>query len=348
MKFLVPISQTLLEKGVLPDHTIRWGMRQLLAQKLKEEQADGIEFGQARIMKLIHQMHASPIALSTGEANAQHYELPTEFFQLCLGKHLKYSSCYYRTGKESLDQAEADMLTITCERAALEDGQHVLEFGCGWGSLSLFMAARYPNSRITAVSNSRTQKAFIDAQAANRGLKNLTVITCDMNIFSIDHRFDRIVSVEMFEHMRNWGKLLAKAASFLKPDGKMFIHIFTHREHAYLYDHTDESDFIGKYFFTGGIMPSDHLMLYFQDHLQVEEHWRVPGTHYGQTSEHWLANMDANKSKIMPIVEKTYGQHNAVKWWNYWRVFYMACAELWNYKNGSEWMVSHYRLSKRL
>ncbi len=347
MKFLVPLSQKLLEKGALPDAAVRFGMRRLLAQKLKEERRDGVELGYARMMKLVHHMQSAPIAVAVKEANEQHYELPTEFFQLCLGKHLKYSSCYYRKGNESLDQAETDMLEITCERAGLEDGQRILEFGCGWGSLSLFMAAKYPKAHITSVSNSKTQKIFIDAEAKKRGINNLTVITCDMNAFLTHERFDRIVSVEMFEHMRNWAKLLEKSSTFLKDDGKIFIHIFTHREYAYFYDHTDESDFIGKYFFTGGIMPSDHLMLYFQDHFVLEEHWRVPGTHYGQTAEHWLANMDANKEKIMPILKTTYGEGEYIKWWNYWRIFYMACAELWNYKNGREWMVSHYRLRKK-
>ncbi len=347
MKFLVPLSQKMIEQGAIPDVLIRWGMRRLLAGKIREEQKDGVEAGLARLMALIRDMKAAPIAVATGEANAQHYEVPTEFFQLCLGKHLKYSSCYYKTGTETLDEAEADMLALTCERADLKDGQQVLEFGCGWGSLSLFMAARYPNARITSVSNSRTQKIFIDAEAQKRGLKNLTVITYDMNAFVTPERFDRIVSVEMFEHMRNWGKLLQKAASFLKDGGSIFIHIFTHREYAYLYDHTDESDFIGKYFFTGGIMPSDDLMLYFQEHFILEEHWRIPGIHYGQTSEHWLKNMDANKEKILPIFKATYGDNGYIKWWHYWRIFYMACAELWNYKNGTEWMVSHYRLRKR-
>ncbi len=347
MKFLVPLSKQALERGLLPDATIRWGMRQLLAQKLADEAKDGIEFGYARLMKLVHHMQSAPIAVNTKEANEQHYELPTAFFQYCLGKNLKYSSCYFRNGNETLTQAEEDMLAITCERADLADGQHILELGCGWGSLSLFMAARYPNAKITGVSNSKTQKAFIDDMAQHRGIKNLTIITCDMNEFTTHERFDRAVSVEMFEHMRNWKALLAKVASFLKADGKLFIHIFTHREYGYLYDAQDESDFIGRYFFTGGIMPSDHLMLYFQDDLKLEEHWRVNGAHYGKTAEWWLKNMDAHKEDIMPILKNTYGVKDAVKWWNYWRVFYMSCAELWNYNQGNEWMVSHYLFRKR-
>ncbi len=347
MKFLVPLSTGLLERGLLPDSSIRWGMRRLLAQKLADEAKDGIEAGYARLMKLVHHMQSAPIAVHTKEANEQHYELPTAFFQYCLGKNLKYSSCYFRNGNETLDKAEDDMLAITCERADLADGQHILELGCGWGSLSLFMASRFPHAKITGVSNSKTQKAFIDDMAQQRGLKNLTIITCDMNEFTTHEHFDRVVSVEMFEHMRNWKALLAKVASFLKADGKLFIHIFTHREYGYLYDAQDESDFIGRHFFTGGIMPSDHLMLYFQDHLKLEEHWRVNGTHYGKTAEYWLQNMDAHKEDIMPILKNTYGVKDAVKWWNYWRVFYMSCAELWNYSQGNEWIVSHYRFNKR-
>jgi cyclopropane-fatty-acyl-phospholipid synthase len=266
---------------------------------------------------------------------------------MCLGKNLKYSSCYYPTGNESLDQAEDIMLDMTCKRAELADGQHILELGCGWGSLSLFMAARFPNASVTGVSNSKTQKMFIDAKAAERGIKNLTIITCDMNEFTIDQSFDRVVSVEMFEHMRNWDKLLKKVSDALKPQGKLFIHIFTHRQYGYLYNAKDDSDFIGRYFFTGGIMPSDDLMLYFQDYLKIEDHWQVAGTHYGQTSNHWLLNMDENKDKILPLLKATYGEKEYVKWWHYWRIFYMACAELWNYKNGSEWIVSHYRFVKR-
>jgi len=347
MKSLVPLSTKLLERGLLPDVVLRQGMRGLLRQKLVDEAKDGIEAGQARLMKLIDHMYAAPIAVHTQEANEQHYELPTKFFEYCLGKYLKYSSCYFRHGNETLDQAEEDMLTITCERADLADGQHILELGCGWGSLSLFMAARFPNARITSVSNSKTQKIFIDEEAQRRGIKNLNVITCDMNTFTINEKFDRIVSVEMFEHMRGWPKLLEKAASFLKGDGKLFIHIFTHRQFAYLYDAQDEGDFIGRYFFTGGIMPSDNLLLYFQEHFLLEDHWQVSGTHYARTSEYWLKNMDAHKSEIMPILKNTYGSKDAVKWWNYWRVFYLSCAELWGYKNGTEWIVSHYRFHKR-
>lgn len=347
MKALVPLTQGLLEKGLLPDTVIRFGMRRLLAEKIALEKEDGIEAGQSRLMRLIQEMKTAPIAVATKEANQQHYELPTQFFQYCLGKHLKYSACYYTKGDETLDQAEADMLALTANRAELADGQNILEFGCGWGSLSLYMAKRFPKSRITAVSNSRTQKLHIDAEAKARGLNNLEIITCDMNVFETTKHFDRIVSVEMFEHMRNWEVLLAKAAVFLKSDGKMFIHIFTHRDFAYFYDHQDEGDFIGKYFFTGGIMPSDDLLLYFQDHIKIDDHWQVNGMHYAKTARAWLENMDARRKEILPILKETYGEKEYIKWWHYWRIFYMACEELWGFDNGGQWIVSHYRFVKR-
>lgn len=346
MANLVSLSQGLLEKGLLPDPVIRAGMRSLLSQKIAEEKKDGLEFGQERIIRLINKLKSSPIAVNTLDANEQHYELPTRFFKLVLGSHLKYSSGYFREGVTHLDDAERDMLAITCERADLRDGQEILEFGCGWGSLSLYMAKHFPSAKILGVSNSRTQKEYIDSQAKARGLKNLEIVTADMNEFETSRRFDRLVSVEMFEHMRNYQKLLAKAASFLDQDAKMFIHIFTHREFAYLYDENDSRDWIAKYFFTGGIMPSDHLLLYFQDHFIIDRHWRVLGTHYQKTAECWLKNMDANRREIMPILQETYGAE-AGKWWNYWRVFFMACAELWGYKEGREWFVSHYLFKKR-
>jgi cyclopropane-fatty-acyl-phospholipid synthase len=221
-----------------------------------------------------------------------------------------------------------------------------LELGCGWGSLSLYMAAKYPKSTFRVVSNSRTQKMYIDLQSKERNITNLTVITADMNTFNIDEQFDRIVSVEMFEHMRNYQKLMKKVASCLKPDGKLFIHIFTHKEYAYLFEVKDESDWTSKYFFTGGIMPSDDLMFYFNDDLTVEKHWHVSGSHYSKTSEAWLKNMDSHKVEIMPLFEETYGKDQARKWWVYWRLFYLACAELWSYNHGNEWIVSHYLFRK--
>jgi cyclopropane-fatty-acyl-phospholipid synthase len=267
-------------------------------------------------------------------------------YQLCLGRRLKYSSGLWDNSVTTLDEAEECMLALTCERAGLANGQQILELGCGWGSLSLWMAEHFPGARITAVSNSRTQKQHIDAMAAARGLTNLEIITQDMNVFTIDRQFDRVVSVEMFEHMKNYQLLLRKVAGWLVPGGRLFVHIFTHRELAYHYEDKGPDDWMTRYFFAGGQMPSDDLLLYFQDDLRIENHWCVSGTHYQRTAEAWLENMDANKAEIWPLFEKTYGPDQARKWWVYWRVFYMACAELWGYDKGNQWHVSHYRFQK--
>lgn len=338
---------SLLEKNKVPDFIIRIGIRKLLKQRLQQEKKANVELQQAHLMQLIDELKASPIAINTAEANEQHYEVPTEFYQYCLGKNLKYSSGYWKNGVTNIDTSEDDMLEITCNRAELSDGQDVLELGCGWGSLSLFMAKKFPKSNFTVVSNSRTQKLHIDEQAKQRNISNLTVITVNINEFSIDKKFDRVVSVEMFEHMRNYQKLMKKVADCLKPDGKLFVHIFTHKDFAYKFEVVDETDWMSKYFFTGGIMPSDDLLLYFNEELSIQQHWQVSGMHYSKTSEAWLANMDRNKSKIMPLFEQTYGKNQAVKWWVYWRIFYMACAELWGYNNGEEWIVSHYLFVKK-
>ncbi|MES2140428.1 MAG: class I SAM-dependent methyltransferase [Bacteroidota bacterium] len=338
---------SLLEKNNIPDILIRKGIRGLLKQRLDQENKGNTELQQAHFMKLVEELKSSPIAVNTVDANEQHYEVPTKFYQYCLGKHLKYSSGYWKDGVTDIDTSEKDMLELTCRRAELQDGQNVLELGCGWGSLSLFMASKFPKSTFTVVSNSRTQKLYIDEQAINRGLKNLTVITVDINVFNIDATFDRIVSVEMFEHMRNYQKLMHKASSFLKADGKLFVHIFTHKEYAYKFEVIDESDWMSKYFFTGGIMPSDHLLLYFNEHMSIKQHWHVNGTHYSKTSEAWLENMDKHKNEIMPMFEATYGKDQALKWWVYWRIFYMSCAELWGYNDGNEWIVSHYLFKKK-
>jgi cyclopropane-fatty-acyl-phospholipid synthase len=337
---------SLVEKDIVPDSIIRIGIRKLLKQRLKDEDKGNPEAQQEHFMKLVEELKQSPVAVNTADANQQHYEVPADFYTHVLGRHLKYSSGYWKDGVTNIETSERDMLELTCQRAELKDGQKVLELGCGWGSLSLFMAANFPNSKITSVSNSHSQKAYIDEQSRKRNITNLTIITADINIFQIDEQFDRVVSVEMFEHMRNYELLLKKVGSFLKPDGKLFVHIFTHKDYAYKFEVVDDTDWMSKYFFTGGIMPSDHLLLYFPNHVKIEKHWRVSGMHYSKTSEAWLQNMDAAKPQIMEIMKRTYGESEAVRWWVYWRIFFMACAELWGYDNGKEWMVSHYLFQK--
>jgi len=260
---------------------------------------------------------------------------------------LKYSSAYYGPGSKSLAEAEEAMLVLTCERAQLADGQDILELGCGWGSLTLWIAEHFPGSRITGVSNSASQREFILSRARERRLSNVQILTADMNEFAAPTRYDRIVSVEMFEHMRNWEKLLERVASWMKPDAKFFLHIFTHKKFSYPYEVRGKGDWMAQHFFTGGMMPSDELLSFFERHLRISEHWKVNGTHYQKTSEAWLRNMDAAKRSLMPVLAATYGTEQAKRWWVRWRIFFMACAELWGFRGGEEWIVSHYLLQKQ-
>lgn len=340
-------SQRLLERNLLPDWLIRWGIRRTIAGRLQLERGSGPADAAARLWAFVAARSQGPLAVATQAANAQHYEVPTQFFRRVLGAHLKYSSALFDPGVTSLDEAEGRMLAVTAERAQLANGQRILELGCGWGSLSLWMARRYRDSEIVTVSNSRTQKQWIDDVARREGLSNLTVITANMNAFEAPGTFDRVVSVEMFEHMRNWKALFANIARWLRPDGVLFFHIFTHRQYAYAYEVRDSSDWMAAHFFTGGIMPSDDFPTYFQDDLVVDQHWRESGTHYQQTAEAWLGNMDRHREELWPLFEATYGAADATRWWVRWRVFFMACAELWGWRGGEEWLVSHYRMAKR-
>jgi cyclopropane-fatty-acyl-phospholipid synthase len=332
---------SLLEKDLLPDTLIRISIRRLLAQRIREESA---RYDPAAY---VADLKTRPIAEETRAANEQHYEVPTGFYQRCLGRRLKYSGCLYPTGRETLDEAEEAMLALYLERGEFADGQDVLELGCGWGSLSLYLAERFPGSRITGVSNSRTQKEFIDAEAARRGLRNLRIVTADMNAFDTTAAgYDRVVSIEMFEHMKNYRRLLANIARWLRPGGRLFVHIFTHHRLSYHFVARDASDWMSRYFFTGGQIPAHDMLGYFQDDLKLEADWKVSGTHYQRTAEHWLQNMDRHRAELLPLLAQTYGADQARKWWVYWRVFYMSCAELWGYRGGEEWLVSHYRFMK--
>jgi cyclopropane-fatty-acyl-phospholipid synthase len=332
---------TLLEKNLLPDWLIRIGIRRLLAQRLREERA---RYDRAAYIADLKQR---PLAEQTKAANEQHYEVPTRFYQLSLGRRLKYSGCLYLRPDSTLDQAEEAMLALYAERAKIVDGHEILELGCGWGSLSLYLAEKFPNARITGVSNSRTQKEHIDAEAARRGLKNLRIITCDINAFDTEaNRYDRVVSVEMFEHLKNYDLLLRNVARWMKPESLLFVHIFTHAELSYHFVARDESDWMSRHFFTGGQMPAHDLLPQFRGELQLVADWKVDGTHYQRTAEDWLRNMDRHRAKIMPLFATTYGADQATKWWAYWRIFYLSCAELWGYRDGKEWIVSHYLFRK--
>ena len=336
----------LAERGWLPDALIRAGIRRSCAQRLRDESPGDVEAQSARFATLIEQLRASPLAIETAAANAQHYELPPEFFRLCLGNRLKYSSCLYPRGDESLDAAEEAMLALTCERAALADGLDILELGCGWGSLTLWMAERYPGSRITAVSNSRPQRLHIEAQCVARGLRNVRVLTCDVNRLELDAAaFDRCVSVEMFEHLRNYESLFARIQAWLRPGGALFAHVFCHRTLMYPFETAGEGNWLGRHFFTGGLMPAADTLLHFQRDLVLEQRWLVDGRHYARTAEHWLQRQDAQREAVMAVLVEAYGAA-APLWFQRWRMFWMACAELFAYDDGQAWGVAHYRFRR--
>ncbi len=337
----------LSERGMIPDPLMRWGMRRLMAERLENESLDRGEREFAAYQARLQALRESPVAEEVDKANEQHYEVPAAFFRAVLGRHLKYSSCYWEGANgetlASLDEAEARMLELTCERAGLEDGQDILELGCGWGSITLWMASHYPGSRITAVSNSASQREYILGECERRGLHNVTVITADVNAFQPQGAYDRVVSVEMFEHVKNYQVLLARIASWLRPGGKLFVHIFCHRNLLYPFTVEGESDWMAKYFFTGGLMPSENTLLNFQQDLRIEAQWRVPGEHYERTSNAWLANLDEHHDEVLAVMRETYGDAEAKRWLNRWRMFFLAVAELFGYRGGTEWFVAHYR-----
>ncbi len=336
----------LAERGLVPDSMLRAGIRRMCALRRDEESAGGPEAISRRFQQQIQSLCESPVAIHTDVANRQHYELPPAFFQHCLGPRLKYSSCYYPTGNETLAEAEVAMLQLYSERAELADGQDVLELGCGWGSLTLWMAQHYPNSSITAVSNSGPQREFIEARCRERGLDNVRVVTCDVNqLDMLADQFDRCVSIEMFEHMRNYETLLGRINKWLRPGGALFVHIFCHKTLLYPFETEGDDNWMGRHFFTGGLMPSADTLLWFQKHLRIEQRWLVDGTHYQKTADHWLEEQDAHRDIVMPVLREAYGDAAGL-WFQRWRMFWMACAELFGYNDGQEWMVGHYRFRK--
>ncbi|MEA2071616.1 MAG: class I SAM-dependent methyltransferase, partial [Asgard group archaeon] len=265
----------------------------------------------------------------------------------------KYSCCLWRNPNKSikkevnLNQAEKDMLALTCERAQMKDGLKVLDLGCGWGSLTIYLAQNYPKATITAVSNSAIQIAFIDKKVKKLGLRNVKTIKADVKNFTITEQFDRIISIEMFEHMRNYQKLFQKIQQFLKDNGKLFIHIFTHKNQPYLFEKDDETDFMAKYFFTGGTLPTADILFYFAENFTIEHHWRINGKHYEKTLNSWLWKMKKKKQQLLPIIEDVYGSKNKRKWWVYWKVFFIANAAIFGWKKGNHWFVSHYLFKKK-
>jgi len=334
------------ESGRVPDALIRVAIRRLLRRRLIDEDDRDVEARSRRAQALIEELGNSPIAIETDAANEQHYEVPAAFYELALGARLKYSSAFWPEGVTSLDAAEESMLRVTCEFAELENGQRILELGCGWGSLTLWMASQYPDSEITAVSNSASQRVHIEARALDLGLHNVKVITCDVNELELKEQFDRVVSVEMFEHVRNYRHLLGKINGWLRPEGKLFVHIFCHRNLVYPFETEGDGNWMGKYFFTGGLMPAADTLLHFQDDVLIEDRRLFSGVHYARTARAWLDNLDARRSEAARVMASQHGDQAGI-WLQRWRMFFMACEELFAFDGGNHWLVAHYRFRRR-
>ena len=333
----------LAERRLLPDWLVRIGIRRLLAERLVEQQRAASSDRQTRLEQLFA---AGPIAIETDAANAQHYEVRADFYQRMLGPHLKYSGCWWEENCTRLADAEAAMLRLTCERAECADGQRILELGCGWGSLTVWMAEHYPQARIVAVSNSRSQREFILQRCRERQLDNVDVRVHNVAELTLDEQFDRVVSVEMFEHMRNWQQLLANVAGWLAADGKLFLHTFCHRELFYPFAVEGRSDWMAQHFFSGGVMPSYDLVTRLASPFAVEQQWQVGGMHYAKTCQAWLENLDAESEAIVGSFAADLSSAGARRQLARWRMFVMACEELFAYEQGSEWFVSHTRLRR--
>jgi cyclopropane-fatty-acyl-phospholipid synthase len=333
---------TLAERRLLPDWLIRIGIRRLLTKRLRKLDGDGQEVAR----KFAEFLRQQPIAVHTSAANSQHYEVPPAFFEQSLGPRLKYSCCHFDAPNDALPAAEESMLRLTCERAAIADGQRILDLGCGWGSFSLYVAEHFPQAKVVGVSNSKPQREFILQQARVRQLENLEIITADMREFEPPGSFDRVVSIEMFEHMRNYEQLLRTIAGCLRQTGKLFVHIFCHQTHPYEFAVDGDNDWMARHFFTGGIMPSYDLFAEFQEDFVLREQWKVNGRHYARTCEAWLSRLDAQLSSIRSLFAKELDATRVELQIQRWRIFYMACAELFAYNRGEEWFVGHYLWEK--
>nr|GMD45925.1 (S)-coclaurine N-methyltransferase [Ipomoea batatas] len=336
-----------LERNLLPDAVIRRLTRLLLASRLRSSYKSSADLQLSDLLHFVHSLKEMPIAIMTEKPKSQHYELPTSFFKLVLGKQFKYSCCFFPDQYSTLEDAEKAMLELYCERSQIKDGHTVLDVGCGWGSLSLYIAKKYSNCKVTGICNSVTQKAHIEEQCRELQLENVDIIVADISTFDMEASYDRIFSIEMFEHMKNYGDLLKKIAKWMKPDSFLFVHYFCHKAFAYHFEDINDDDWITRYFFSGGTMPSANLLLYFQDDVSIIDHWLVNGKHYARTSEEWLKRMDENMKSVKPIMESTYGKDSALKWTVYWRTFFIAVAELFGYNNGEEWMVAHFLFKKK-
>ena len=332
-----------VEQGKLPDAVIRMGIRRLIKQRLADEQANHVELCDQKYHDFLQEIKQSAVAIDTDKANEQHYEVDAAFYQYALGKRRKYSSAYYHPN-DTLDQAEENMLALYLERGQFENGQDILELGCGWGSLTLYLAEQFPDSNITGVSNSHSQRQYIMAQAKQRGLANIKIITCDINDLQLERDYDRIISIEMFEHVRNYQSLFNAIAGWLRPTGKLFVHVFAHRFLMYPFIAEGDDNWMAKHFFSGGQMPAVDTFYHFQEHLKIERRWLNSGQHYEKTANHWLENLDANHDQAMPVLERVYGD-DATLWMQRWRIFFMSCAELFGYDNGNQWLVAHYLFS---
>ncbi|MFN2424942.1 MAG: cyclopropane-fatty-acyl-phospholipid synthase family protein [Candidatus Binatia bacterium] len=337
----------LAEHGRLPDSLVRAGIRRLVRERAQQESRGDPAVRCQSMTRLLRRMDESPIAVGTGAANDQHYEVPAPFFHRMLGPRLKYSCGYWPTGETDLAAAEEEMLALTSRRAELADGQRILELGCGWGSLTLWMAERLPKASIVAVSNSSGQREYIESECRRRAIGNVRVVTADMNEFAPEGRFDRIVSVEMFEHMRNYRRLMQRISSWLEKDGKLFVHVFCHRSFAYFYEPSGPRDWMAREFFTGGIMPSDDLLLRFQEDMTLEEQWRVGGRHYQRTLEAWLEKLDQHRVVALDVLGELHGAEQAPRQFQKWRLFLMACSELFGFAGGNDWYVAHYRFVRK-